>query len=183
MPNYRLLAISGSLRKGSYNTSLTNAFVAHAPEGTMIEVLDWSNVPIFNQDEETPYPAPMQAIKDKIRAADGVIIATPEYNRSIPGPLKNLLDWMNRPYPETAWAGKPIFVVGASTGHVGTALAQYDVKKVMLFNNAFVMGQPEFYLVSAADKFDATGTLIDEDTKEHITRHLGAFLAYIEKLR
>lgn len=183
MPNYRLLAISGSLRKDSYNTSLINAFVAQAPEGTEIEVLDWSEVPMFNQDDEASFPQPVTAIKEKIRAADGILIATPEYNRSIPGPLKNLIDWTSRPYGDTAWAGKPVFVVGASGGPIGTAVAQADVKKTMLFNNALVMGQPEFYMPLAQAKFDANGALIDEDTKQHVTSHLAAFTTFIEKIR
>lgn len=183
MPNYRLLAISGSLRKDSYNTSLVNAFIKGAPEGTDIETLDWSATPIFNQDDEVSFPALVTEIKEKIKAADGIIISTPEYNRSIPGPLKNLLDWTSRPYGDSAWAGKPVFVVGAAGSPVGTALAQADVKKVMLFNNAIVMGQPEFYMGLAHTKFDAEGNLTDEDTKQHIGDHLTKFTAFIEKVR
>ncbi|MDB5237554.1 MAG: NADPH-dependent reductase domain protein [Parcubacteria group bacterium] len=183
MPNYRLLAISGSLRKESINTSLVKGFIANAPEGTTIEMLDWADTPIFNQDDEASFPAYVTALKDKIRAADGVIIATPEYNRSIPGPLKNVLDWTSRPYGDSAWAGKPVYISGATGGSVGTALAQDDVKKFMGFNAAMVMSQPEFYMTGAPGKFDESGTLTNEDTKKHIVSGLTAFAAFIEKLQ
>ncbi len=139
MPHYRLLAISGSLRKGSINTSLAKAFITNAPEGTTIELLDWAETPVFNQDDEANFPAYVTALKEKITAADGVIIATPEYNRSVPGPLKNVLDWTSRPWGKSSWTGKPVYIVGATAGAVGTALAQDDVKKFMAFNAAMTM--------------------------------------------
>ncbi|SRR6266481_4978489 len=183
MSQYRLLAISGSLRKGSVNTSLINAFIAHAPEGISIEMLDWSDTPIFNQDDEVSFPAYVHGLKEKIEAADGVIISTPEYNRSIPGPLKNVLDWTSRPWGKTSWNGKPVYIIGATPGAVGTALAQDDIKKFMAFNSAFVMGQPEFYMTDAPAKFDGNGMLTHADTREHILKGLTAFSAFIERLR
>lgn len=183
MPNYRLLAISGSLRKQSINTSLVHAFIANAPEGSSIEMLDWTDTPIFNQDDEASFPAYVTALKDKIRAADGVIIATPEYNRSVPGALKNMLDWTSRPYGDSAWKDKPVYISGATGGSVGTALAQDDIKKFMAFNSAMAMHQPEFYMTGAPGKLDENGVLTDEDTKQHIIKGLAAFTAFIEKLR
>lgn len=183
MPHYRLLAISGSLRKGSINTSLAKAFIANASEGTAIELLDWADTPIFNQDDEAAFPPYAAALKEKIRAADGVIIATPEYNRGVPGPLKNMLDWTSRPYGDSAWKAKPVYIVGATGGAVGTALAQDDVKKFMNFNAAYTMAQPEFYMTGAPGKFDTEGNLTDEDTKQHIVSGLAAFTAWIEKMK
>jgi NAD(P)H-dependent FMN reductase len=183
MPNYRLLAISGSLRKGSINTMLAHAFAANAPAGTEIEMLDWSEVPIFNQDDEKDFPILVTQLKEKIHAADGIIIVTPEYNRSVPGALKNMLDWTSRPYGNSAWAGKAVYIAGATMGSVGTALAQDDIKKFMHFNNAFIMGQPEFYMTNAPGKFDESGVLADEDTKQHIIKGLGVFTAFIDKVR
>lgn len=183
MPNYRLLAISGSLRKESINTMLVKGFIANAPEGTTIEMLDWSDTPVFNQDDEANFPAYVIALKEKITAADGVIVVTPEYNRGVPGPLKNMLDWTSRPWSKSAWTGKPVYVAGATAGAVGTALAQDDVKKFMGFNAAFTMTQPEFYMTGAPAKFDEAGTLTDEDTKTHIVSGLTAFAAFIEKFR
>ena len=182
MPNYRLLAISGSLRKDSINTKLVNAFIANAPEGITIDTIDWSDTPIFNQDDEASFPAYVTALKDKIKAADGIIVSTPEYNRSVPGALKNMLDWTSRPYGDSAWTGKPVYTIGATGGAVGTALAQDDVKKFMHFNSAIVLGQPEFYMTGAYQKFDESGALIDEDTKQHIIKGLAAFAAFIEKV-
>ncbi|KND49334.1 MAG: NADPH-dependent FMN reductase [Parcubacteria bacterium C7867-008] len=183
MPNYRLLAISGSQRKSSYNSALVQAFISAASENISIEVLDWSDVPLYNQDLEESFPTIVTEIKQKIAEVDGIIIATPEYNRSIPGPLKNLIDWVSRPYGQGAWAGKPVTVVGASVGSVGTALAHADVQKSLMFNNAHVLGQPEFYLGFAQNKFDEQGNLTDEDTKQHIISQLAAFTAYIDTLR
>jgi NAD(P)H-dependent FMN reductase len=183
MPNYRLLAISGSLRKDSINTKLVHAFAANAPAGTTIDTLDWSAVPIFNQDDEANFPELVTSLKEKIKAADGVLVVTPEYNRSVPGPLKNMLDWTSRPYGDSAWANKPVYIAGATAGAVGTALAQDDIKKFMHFNNAMVMGQPEFYMTGAPGKFDESGELTDEDTKQFIIKGLTAFEAFIEKVK
>jgi len=166
-----ILVISGSLRAGSYNTALAKAFKALAPAGVSAEVLDPAELgalPLFNQDMEASFPEAVTKLKDSIKAADAIIVATPEYNRSIPGPLKNFVDWTSRPYGDAAWKGKHVFIAGATGGIVGTALAQYALKQVMLYLDALVIGQPEFYLSGAQDKFDAEGNLIDEKTKEAI---------------
>ncbi len=181
--NYNLLAISGSLRTGSYNTALVRAFQKHVPEGAVLEIADISSIPLFNQDFEKELPVAVVDLKKKISSVDGIIISTPEYSRSIPGVLKNVLDWTCRPYGESAWKGKPVFVVGATSGHVGTAVAQAVVKSVLLPIGAYVLGTPEFYLMSAQEKFDAEGTLIDENTKEHITKAYGAFLPFVQKFK
>src|ERR1700744_5708564 len=125
-----IVAISGSLRKGSYNTMLVRAFQAVASEGFAIELLPIGDLPLYNQDDEAAFPAAAQALKDKILAADGIIIATPEYNRSLPGVLKNAIDWASRPYGKNAFAGKTVLVAGVSGGKIGTALAQSDLKEV-----------------------------------------------------
>jgi chromate reductase len=181
--SYNLLAISGSKRKGSYNTALVNAFKTLAPEGVTVEIADLSAIPLYDQDDEAAFPAEVAALKEKIAAADGIIVSTPEYNRSIPGYLKNTIDWTSRPYSQGAWSGKPVFVIGASMAPTGAALAQYDLKKTMLFMNAIVMGQPEFYSGLAQTKFDGEGNLTDEDTKSHIASGLSAFTAFIDKVK
>lgn len=183
----KLLAISGSLRRNSYNTSLIRAWKALAPEGTSVDILsteDLRAVPLFDQDvEKGAFPEHITAIKDRIRAADGVIVSTPEYSRSIPGVLKNFLDWTARPYADSAWKGKPVFVVGATSGHVGTAVAQAAVRAILVTIGAFVLGNPEFYLSGADTKFDAEGNLVDESTKEHILKGYAAFLPFVEKVK
>ncbi|MES2225865.1 MAG: NAD(P)H-dependent oxidoreductase [Patescibacteria group bacterium] len=183
MNTYNLLAISGSLREKSYNTMLAHAFKALAPEGVDITIADISTLPLFNQDLEADFPKEASDLKALISGADGILVITPEYNRGVPGVLKNAIDWTSRPYGQGAWNGKPVFVAGASVGAVGTALSQASLRQSMLFMGALVLGQPEFYLGSAQDKFAEDGTLTDESTKEHIRGALSAFTAFIDKLR
>ena len=183
MANYNLVAVSGSLRKDSYNSALLRAFKERAPEGVTIEILDISKLVVYDQDMETNFPAEVQAFKDTIKAADGVILATPEYNRSMSSPMKNFIDWSSRPYGTSPWAGKPVYTVGASGGGIGTALAQADLRKSLHFLDALVIGQPEFYLGGAHEKFDANGVLTDEGTKKHIDSGLAALTALIDKVR
>lgn len=181
--SYNLLTISGSLREKSFNTALLRAFALEAPQGVTVEHADISALALYNQDDEAAYPEAAQALKDKIRAADGIIIATPEYNRSIPGVLKNAIDWTSRPYGDSAWKGKPVFVVGASIGPISAALAQYHLKQIMLYLDAHVVGQPEFYVGGAGSKFAEDGTITDESTKEHIVSGIAAFTAFIDRVR
>ena len=183
MPTYNLIAISGSLRKGSYNTMLLHAFKEHAPEGVKVEYLSIDHFPVFNQDMEENYPADITALKDKIKAADGVIISTPEYNRTVPGPLKNAVDWLSRPYGDSAWNKKPVFIASASGGAIGGALAAMHLRQAFVFLNAYVPGQPEFYLGGANTKFDEYGKLTDEETAKHIDQAFTAFTAYIDKFK
>ncbi len=166
------IAISGSLRKDSYNTHLLEAAKEVAGDTASIDIMDISTLPHFNQDLESAFPAEAQALKDKILAADGVIFSTPEYNRSIPGVLKNAIDWASRPYGKNSFAGKPILVLGASVAPTSTALAQYHLKQIMLYLDGNVIGQPEFYMGPAKGKFDETGKLIDEGTREHLKKAL-----------
>ncbi len=184
---YSLLAISGSLRKDSYNTALIRAWKKFAPEDVTVEIVDQEDIRVFppyDGDVETAnYPSVATALKERIRKADGLLIATPEYNRSVPGVLKNLLDWTTRPYGDNPYSGKPVFVMGASSGPIGTALAQYDLKKILLYFNARVLGQPEFYCGVATEKFDETGNLTDEKTKEYIAHGFTEFTAFIDTLR
>ncbi|MDB5264821.1 MAG: NADPH-dependent reductase [Parcubacteria group bacterium] len=183
MPTYKLLAFSGSLRSASYNSSLVQAFIELAPENVSIEVADIKDIPLYDQDMEAEFPEAVSALKEKIRAADGILIATPEFNRSIPGVLKNTVDWTSRPYGDNAWDAKPVFVMGASFSPVGTALAQNDLKGVMLYLNARVLGQPEFYLGGATHKFNEEGKLTDEKAQESVKGAIAAFTAFIEQLR
>ncbi|MDB5190290.1 MAG: hypothetical protein JWN49_616 [Parcubacteria group bacterium] len=179
MSTYKLLAISGSLREKSYNTMLAHAFKDLAPDGVEVTVADISNLPLFNQDLEAEFPKEATALKEQVEAADGIIVVTPEYNRGVPGVLKNAIDWTSRPYSHGAWKGKPVFVAGASMGHVGTALAQAEVRQSMLFMGAHVMGQPEFYLGSAQNVFSSEGELTDDVTKEHVTGAIAALTEFI----
>lgn len=164
------VAFSGSIRKDSYNTNLLRALQEVAGESATIEICDISNLPLFNQDSEATFPSEAQALKDKVEAADGIIFATPEYNRSIPGVLKNAIDWISRPWGQNSFAGKPVLVLGASVAPTSAALAQYHLKQIMLYLDAKVLGQPEFFMGSASDKFDSTGKLTDEGSRDHLKK-------------
>jgi chromate reductase len=164
-----VLGISGSLRKGSYNSMALRAAQKLAPQGMRIDIADIGAIPLFNDDVRAAGdPAPVAELKAKVRAADAVLIATPEYNFSIPGVLKNTLDWLSRP-PEPPFPGKPVAIMGASPGAVGTARVQHDLRKVLVFLDAFTVNKPEVLISNAASKFNAQGELTDEATAKFIT--------------
>lgn len=170
-----IVAISGSLRKGSYNTMLVRALQALAPENMKIEIVEIGNLPLFNQDDEANMPEAAQELKRKVESADGVIIATPEYNRSIPGGLNNAIDWASRPYGRNSFARKPVLTMGVSGGKIGTAVAQSHLRHILLYLNADLIGQPELYFGPASELFDAEGNLTQESTKELLKKALGIF--------
>jgi chromate reductase len=168
-----IIAISGSLRKDSFNTALLRNLQALAPADMEITIADISGLPLYNQDDEGTYPEVAQALKDKVASADGIIFATPEYNRSIPGVLKNAIDWVSRPYGLNSFAKKPVLVAGVSIGKTGTAIAQSHLRQVLIHLDMQVIGQPEIYLGPAQGIFDAEGNIMDESTKELLTKALG----------
>lgn len=161
----KILGISGSLRKASFNTSALRAAQALAPDGAKIEIFDIAGIPIFNQDEDTNPPQRVVEFKKAIRDADAILFVTPEYNYSIPGPLKNAIDWASRPYGDSAWNGKPVAVLSASIGMLGGARAQYHLRQSFVFLNMMAVNQPEVMIPAAQSKFDANGNLTDEVSK------------------
>ena len=168
-----IVAISGSLRKDSFNTTLLRSLSELAPAGMNITVADIGALPMYDQDAEAAFPAEAQSLKDAIEAADGLIIATPEYNRSIPGVLKNAIDWASRPWGKNSFAGKPVLIMGVSVGKLGAALAQNHLKQIMLYLDAEVLGQPELYLGPAHELFGESGSLTEESTKDLLAKALG----------
>ncbi|CAA9442129.1 MAG: NADPH:quinone oxidoreductase [uncultured Ramlibacter sp.] len=174
----KVLGISGSLRAGSYNTMALRAAQKLAPKGMEIEIASIADIPMYNDDVRAKAePEAVAALKAKVRAADALLLVTPEYNFSIPGVLKNTLDWMSRP-PEPPFDGKPVAIMGATPGPVGTARVQYDLRKVLVFMNTFTVNKPEVFIANAPAKFNAQGELTDEATAKFI----GDLLLSLEKL-
>jgi chromate reductase len=168
----RILGIAGSLRRESYNRAALRAATELVPEGATIEIFELDGIPGFNQDEEQNPPAKVVELKRRIREADAVLIVTPEYNYSVPGVLKNAIDWASRPYGDSAWNGKPAAIMGASVGAIATARAQYHLRQMMVFLNMFPINQPEVMIGNAQDRFDAEGNLTDDATKKFIRQLL-----------
>lgn len=168
----RILGIAGSLRRESYNRAALRAATQLVPEGATIEIFELDGLPGFNQDEEQNPPREVVELKRRIREADAVLIVTPEYNYSIPGVLKNAIDWASRPYGDSAWNGKPVAIMGASIGAIGTARAQYHLRQMFVFLNMFPINQPEVMIGNASERFDAQGNLTDETTQKLIRQLL-----------
>jgi chromate reductase len=168
----RILGIAGSLRRDSYNRATLRAAIELAPEGASIETFELDDIPAFNQDDEQDPPAKVLELKQRVRDADAILFVTPEYNYSVPGVLKNAIDWASRPYGASAWNGKPAAIMGASVGAIGTARAQYHLRQMMVFLNMFPVNQPEVMIGNASQRFDAQGNLTDNAAKEFIRQLL-----------
>ena len=168
----RILGIAGSLRQESYNRAALRAATELCPEGASIETFELDGIPGFNQDQEQNPPPRVVELKKLVREADAILFVTPEYNYSVPGVLKNAIDWASRPYGDSAWNGKPAAMMGASIGAIGTARAQYHLRQMMVFLNMFPVNQPEVMIGNASERFDAQGNLTDDATKEFIRQLL-----------
>ena len=179
----RILGIAGSLRRQSYNRGALRAAQELAPDDAEIEIFELDGIPIYNQDDEQDPPARVVELKERLRAADALLIVTPEYNYSVPGVLKNAIDWASRPYGDNAWTGKPAAIMGASVGNIATARAQYHLRQIFVFLNVFPLNQPEVMIGNAAARFDADGNLTDEDTREHIRRQLVNLVTWTRQLQ
>ena len=176
----RILGIPGSLRAGSLNRSLLRATHALAPNKTRIEIFDLSSIPLYNGDVEAAGdPAEVTAFKEAIRASHGVLMATPEYNHGVPGVMKNAIDWASRPPQNSALNGKPVGIIGASPGMIGSARGQSQLRQAFAFTNSYCMPQPEILVSHAHKKFDAEGRLIDSTTAEFLRQYLLAFRDWI----
>ncbi len=163
-----ILGFAGSLRKNSYNKALLHAAVELVPRDAKLEIFDIEGISPFNQDLETKMPEKVQKFKASIKAADAILIATPEYNYSIPGVLKNAIDWASRPYGDNSFEGKPVTVMSASTGTLGGARAQYHLRQIFVFLNMYPVNRPEVIVTFASQKIDEEGRLIDETTRKLI---------------
>ena len=183
MSDLTFLGISGSLRARSYNTALLRAAVELAPPGARIQLFSLAEIPIYNEDvRERGFPPPVEALRDRIRAADALLIVTPEYNYSIPGVLKNAIDWASRP-PAQPFDGKPIALMGASPSMLGSARAQYHLRQSFIYLNAHILSRPELMVASAPTRFDDQLRLTDEKTRETIINLLIGLRDWTLRLR
>jgi chromate reductase, NAD(P)H dehydrogenase (quinone) len=178
----RILGIAGSLRRDSYNRAALRAATKLVPEGAVLETFELDDIPLFNQDEDRDPPASVVELKQRIREADAILIVTPEYNYSVPGVLKNAIDWASRPYGDSAWNGKPAAMMGATIGNLGTARAQYHLRQIMVFLNMFPINQPEVMIGNAAVRFDQDGNLTDEATIDHIRQLLQNLVEWTRRI-
>jgi chromate reductase len=183
IPKISILGFSGSLRKGSYNKSLLRAALEMVPAEAELEIFDLEGIPPFNQDLENQPPEKVKEFKAKIRAADAILIATPEYNYSIPGLLKNAIDNASRPYGDNAFDGKPVAIMGASIGMLGTARAQYHLRQSLVFLNMYPLNQPEVMVPFPQEKIDQNGQVTDQKTREKIKELHEALVIWTKKLK
>jgi chromate reductase len=178
-----ILGFAGSLRKQSYNRAILAAALDVVPGDATLEVFDLEGIPPFNQDLELQPPQKVIDFKAKIRGADAILIATPEYNYSIPGVLKNAIDWASRPYGDNAFDGKSVGLMGASSGMTGTARAQYDLRRSFVFLNMFALNQPEVMVPFVQDKVDGNGRLTDSKTRAKVRELLESLVAFTKRMR
>jgi chromate reductase len=179
----RVLGISGSLRAASFNTALLRAAIAHAPEGVQIEVARIDDIPLYSEDVKAQgFPGPVSRLRDKLAASEAVLIVTPEYNYSVPGVLKNAIDWASRP-PSHPFAGKALAIMGASSTAGGTMRAQYHLRQIAVYLDMHPINKPEIFLRNAGSAFDAEGKLTDETTKKLLSQQLEALARWARKLR
>lgn len=178
---HKITIIVGSLRKESINRQLAGGIVDLGKDLFSFEFAEIGSLPLFSEDLEKAYPPAAQALKDSIRRADGILIVTPEYNRGIPGVLKHALDWASRPSGQNALTGKCAASIGASSGAIGTAACQAQMRSLLTVLNTVLMVQPEVYLQYTPDIFDGGGRIVDERCKNHLRHFLSTFSAWVGK--
>jgi chromate reductase, NAD(P)H dehydrogenase (quinone) len=177
-----ILGFAGSLRKGSFNRTILRTAAETAPGDVAFTIFDLEGIPPFNQDLEQAPPEKVKEFKAAIRAADAILIATPEYNYSMPGVLKNAIDWASRPYGDNAFQGKPAAIMGASIGMIATARAQYHLRQSMVFLDMHPLNQPEVMVPFADKKVDEKGQLTDQATKGKIAELVTALVEWTRRL-
>lgn len=176
----RIVAISGSLRTGSFNTAALHAAKSLAPQDCEVEVFTLKGIPVYDPDHDSDQPGPVKSLVDALQCADGVLIGTPEYNYSIPGGLKNTIDWLSRA-PSKPLDDRPLGIIGASPGMLGSGRAQYHLRQTMVFLNMHVMNKPEVMISAAHEKFDAAGNLTHEPTREFLTKYMASLVDWVKR--
>jgi chromate reductase len=177
---YKIAVVVGSLRKDSYNRKLANAIVKLAPPEFSFQQVQISDLPLYNQDDDANQAESVNRLKNEIKSAQGILFVAPEYNRSIPGVLKNAIDNASRPYGQNVWAGKPAGVIGTSIGVIGTAIAQQHLRNVLAFLDMPTLGQPEIFLQVKDGLFDDAGN-IGADSKQFLQNWMDKYIAWVKK--
>jgi chromate reductase len=181
--NIRVLGLSGSMRQNSYNTALLRAAQELSPRNMTVELYDLSAIPMYNEDlRVSGYPPIVSQLREDIRTADAILIASPEYNRSVPALLKNAIDWASR-RPDQPFKHKPIAIMGVSNGALGAAFANYHLRQIFVYLDAQLINGPEVMIGNANQKFDETGRLVDESTRAFVASHLEKLAALAASTR
>jgi chromate reductase, NAD(P)H dehydrogenase (quinone) len=181
MSQYPIVVLVGSLRRDSFNRVLANAVSGLAPAEFSFTHAKIDDIPLYNQDDDSNQPEPVKRLKGEIKAAKGLMFVTPEYNRSIPGVLKNAIDCASRPYGQSAFAGKPAGVIGASIGAPGTSMAQQHLRNILAYLDVPTLGQPEAFIYVKDGLFDAAGKIANQESKAFLQDWMNKYVAWIKK--
>ncbi|QAY70941.1 NADPH-dependent FMN reductase [Xylanimonas protaetiae] len=180
--SYRIGYLVGSLAKGSINRTLSKALIALAPDDLEFTEIPIGNLPLYSWDYDADYPPEGRALKDAIAASDGLLIVSPEYNRSIPGALKNAIDWGSRPWGTNSFARKPTGIIGASPGGIGTAVMQSSMRAVLSFLDAPQLNAPEAYITFRPDDFGPDGEVRNEGTADFLRHYMAEYDAFVQRV-
>jgi chromate reductase, NAD(P)H dehydrogenase (quinone) len=181
MSQYQIAVIVGSLRRDSVNRKLADAVVRLAPSEFTFKQLLIGDLPLYNQDDDAKPAAPVKRLKSEIYAAQGIVFVTPEYNRSVPGVMKNAIDAASRPYGQSAWAGKPAGILSASIGPIGAAMAQQHLRNMLAYLDVPTLGQPEVFMHIKEGFFDSSGNIADADTRKFLQSWMDRYTAWVIK--
>ncbi len=181
MSQYQIALVVGSLRRDSFNRQLANALIALAPPELSFQWARIDDLPLYNQDDDSSPADPVKRLKAEITASQGVLFVTPEYNRSIPGVLKNAIDHASRPYGQSVWAGKPAGVVGASVGAPGTSMAQQHLRNILAYLDMPTLGQPEVFIHVKDGLFDESGNIANAESKAFLQSWMDKYVAWVKK--
>ncbi len=182
MEKFKILGFAGSLRNGSYSKMVLNAALRLAPDGVELETFNLEGIQLYNQDRENEPNAKLSEFKEKIRQSDAVLVVTPEYNYSVPGVLKNAIDAASRPYGDNPFEGKPVALISNSPGPLGGSRAYYHLRQVFIYLDSYMLNKPEMIIPNVDKKFDASGSLTDEHTKQKMQELLVAVEAWAKKV-
>ncbi|MFC0399974.1 NADPH-dependent FMN reductase [Paraburkholderia rhizosphaerae] len=178
---YQIAVIVGSLRRESFNRQLAHALISLAPADFKFEFVDIGGLPLYNQEYDADFPESARQFKRQIESADALLFVTAEYNRSIPGVLKNALDWGSRPWGHSSWTDKPAAVAGTSPGAMGTALSQQHLRNVLAYLDVHTMGQPEMFIKHDASRIDANGKIINDDTRKFLQNFVDTYVGWVKR--